>query len=689
MIDNDLRTSLGRNIPSPQIVHSRVAEYEVEVVEDVRIPSSVAGLTLGADLYRPRTERPVPALVTLHSARRDGIGGIGARRYLRYFAERGYAALYVDCFGIGTSEGVPRPILSPGEVDDGVSVVEWAAGQQWCSGSVGMWGLSHGGMTTLAVASRRPPHLRAIFPVMGWTDAERDLVHPDGLRGGIGLFGHLSLYNIFCALLPPIRSGDRAEYERVWKERLDEFEPWFVDAWKHDPGHEVWGHRRLDPSAINVPALCVTGWRDLFCDAMIRAYDQIQAPKKLLVGPWLHSFPDASSAEPFPAIALACEWWDRWLHTRSPETESQARATIYLQGMDSRWVQTEQWPPSHTRSHVLAATGSGRLAPCLDAPDMTGPSRGEERRLTSVSHASDLTVGALSGLVKHPIDRFGYPLDQHDDDSRSLSFTSAPIAKPMVIAGRPTARIAFDGETTASSCVIKVTDVDESNRSVLITTGVANLIEPQPNQRGSQKVVPVDLDPTCYCVPAGHRVRLVLAESDFPRLWPPDSPGQLSVRVMQEFGGDTGNASIGIAPATASVISLPVCDPAELVDVTVEPSARDTPRRSDVDLPPDRWEITRDHRRGTVGMTVQKTDGARYTSELDRFLIMNTRIHSEINNDPSSAVMMASGEKSVEIEDGEHILVKSSIEMRQFEAEISAEIVMNDVVIFSKEWKFP
>ena len=101
--------------PAVPVPRSRPPRHEVEFRGDVRIPSSEPGLTLGADLYLPKTGYRVPALVTLHTGRKDGLGGIAASRYLRYFAERGYAVLYVDCLGIGTSEGTPRPLLSQGE----------------------------------------------------------------------------------------------------------------------------------------------------------------------------------------------------------------------------------------------------------------------------------------------------------------------------------------------------------------------------------------------------------------------------------------------------------------------------------------------------------------------------------------------------------------------------------------------
>ncbi len=650
----------------------RRPDYQVEFHGDVRIPSSEPGVTLGGDLYLPKSPGPFPALVTLHTGRKDGLGGIAARRFLKYFAERGYAVLYVDCFGIGTSGGLPRPILDPGEVDDGVAVVEWAARQDWCTGSVGMWGLSHGAMTTLAVASRRPEPLRAIFPVMGWTDVGNQLVHPHGLRGGIGMFGHLSLYNIFCSLLPPLRAYDKQLYATLWKERLERVEPWFVDSWRHAPGHEVWSERRFDPRSIDVPALCVAGWRDLFCDVMIDAYQQIRAPKRLLVGPWLHSFPDVSGTEPVPSAAMACEWWDTWLHGRKMTGRGDKSATYYVQGGVGRWVRSEQWPPEKKADHVFVAACSGHL--------YQSSRIGRSAIVVTATRMSDVTVGALSGLTKHPIDKFGYPLDQHEDDSRSLSFTSAPLPEPLLIAGKPAVRLLVAPETTAQRCVVKVTDVDERGRSTLISMGTVDLTRPRP----AGELVAVHLDPTCYQLPAGHRVRLVLAESDIPRLWPVASPGRLVIRVIQAAGDYVGLAAEGYGGLAATTLSLPVCDPETLTGVVVPQRDRVSTR----DVPKDRWEIARDHLRGSVRLTVAKEDRVRSSSSDQDSLSMRTHVVLAVNeHDPAKARMAASGEMAAETSDGDQVAVRAAIDMGTYDANVVAEVVVNGKQFLAREWR--
>jgi predicted acyl esterase len=643
-------------------------------------------MTLGGDLYLPDTRHQVPALVTLHAARKDAVGGIGTRRYLHYFAERGYAALYVDCFGVGTSDGLPRPMLDPAEVDDGVSAIEWAARQPWSAGKVGMWGYSHGGMTTLAVASRRPAHLNAIFPIMGLTDLERDLVHPEGLRGGIGMFGQLGVFDVLCTLLPPLWDSDWQEYERLWRQRLQSFVPWFVDAWKHGPGHQVWRSRSVDPSKIVVPALCVAGWNDPFCSAMVSAYEQIQAPKQLLVGPWLHAFPDSATAEPVSSMSLACAWWDRWLRDQSTTAGGCAeKPTIYIRGQGARWIQADRWPPDQKGTLVFRAVTGGRLISGSAAPPSgRGIPRGKAD-LHVVTHPADPTVGALNGLARVPVNSLGYPPDQHDDDSRSITFTSDALRAPVLLTGRASVTLLLDRPLTASRCSVKITDVDRDGRSAIIATGLSNLSESAGAETAGPRAECVLMTPTCYTVAAGHRIRVSLADSEFPGLWPDNRPGELRLLVT----GASDRESAGPRDL-ATHVTLPFSDPEALADVRFLPPARDRKRRAPRVrrvLPPHRWEITRDLYRHDLRTTIEIADGGAYLPDKDCFLRLDYLIRAAVDQcSPAGASISTSAQKSVETESGKRAVARVTIETSESAASLRAEITIDKSVIFTKEW---
>src|SRR5262245_35539643 len=119
------------------------SSHSVTVERDIRIPTRDRDIALSADIYRPSGAGPVPALVTVMPYRKDYVAGATYEGPARWFAGHGYASVVVDLRGTGASDGVRRPEFDPGDGDDGVAAIEWAAAQPWCDGAVGGWGMSY------------------------------------------------------------------------------------------------------------------------------------------------------------------------------------------------------------------------------------------------------------------------------------------------------------------------------------------------------------------------------------------------------------------------------------------------------------------------------------------------------------------------------------------------------------------
>jgi putative CocE/NonD family hydrolase len=501
---------------------------EVRVDREVRIPCGEAG-SLAATLYLPAGTGPFPALVTVVPYRKDGAAGVFYGPSLHWFAERGYAGLLVDFLGTGSSDGPQRPPFDPGEADDGVAAVEWAARQTWSSGKVGMWGHSYGAIMAMRTAARHPPHLAAIAPVMGALDPERDFVHPAGARGCLGSVASWGLQTLASQLLPPLSGYGTAADQARWQQRARDAEPWLLDLIRHGPGDPAWRSRVIDATAITVPSYCIAGWRDLFCDAAIRAYEQIDAPKKLLVGPWLHTMPEAAQHEPVDFRVLALRWWDQWLRGADNGLAGEPPVTLYIQGAARPWHHFSTWPPS--AADLRYATASDTALTQKERPGAPGQNAGQPPAAPAApviaQQRPDPTVGSLGGLWSMPSAGFGYPLDQHDDDLRAISCTSGPLAHDIVIAGRPSAAVRLSGPAPGR-LVARLADVDADGRSILISAGVIS-----PPDAGALHTV--GLGPTAYRLRAGHRLRVVLGDADFPRLWPASSreAGMLAVESVE------------------------------------------------------------------------------------------------------------------------------------------------------------
>jgi predicted acyl esterase len=364
-----------------------------------------------------------------------------------------------------------------------VTAVAWAARQPWCTGAVGVWGFSYGALLALRTAARRGPGLRAAVALMPLLDPERDYVHPGGAPGCLNAQGMWAIGTFTNMLLPPLHAYHDPAEQRRWRERIATAEPYLLDLHRHPPEHPVWRTRALDLETIDVPVLCVGGTRDMFADATLRLYEGLRGPRKLLLGPWSHSLPSDAPVHPVGLAAISARWWDRWLRDEPNGVESEPPVTVYVQ--NGGWLDLD------------------RLAP-LAAPAPLQPE--------TASRADDPTVGARGGLWGIPHGS-GEPIDQHADDLRSATFIGPVVAEPMLLLGRP--EVVVTG--TADRVAVKLTDVDPDGRSRLISGGLVLVDADHP-------VWTVRLDPTAYRVPAGHRLRVVVAGASFPRVWPAASP---------------------------------------------------------------------------------------------------------------------------------------------------------------------
>jgi putative CocE/NonD family hydrolase len=148
----------------------------VEMQDHVLIKMS-DGVNLSARIWRPKTDVPVPALLEYLPYRKgDWTAPRDAQRH-PWYAAHGYASVRVDMRGSGDSEGTMTDEYTEQELTDGVEVVEWLAAQPWCSGSVGMFGISWGGFNSLQIAALAPEALKAIVTVCSTDDRYADDVH--------------------------------------------------------------------------------------------------------------------------------------------------------------------------------------------------------------------------------------------------------------------------------------------------------------------------------------------------------------------------------------------------------------------------------------------------------------------------------------------------------------------------------
>ena len=378
------------------------------------------GTRLAATIWLPEDagDDPVPAILEyLPYRRRDGTV-LRDRQTHAWFAGHGYAGVRVDMRGSGDSDGLLLDEYLPQEQADAVEVIAWLAAQPWCSGTVGMMGISWGGFNSLQVASHRPPALKAIITVCSTDDRYADDCH---FMGGCLLNNSIawgSTMFAFGAQPPdPEVVGDR--WRDMWLERLENNAPMAASWIEHQHRDAYWKQGSIceDYSSITAAVYAVGGWADGYSNAIPRMLAGLPGPKKGLIGPWAHAYPNR--AQPGPQIGFlqeALRWWDRWLKgldngimeepmLRAWMQDSVRPATTYPE-RPGRWVAESAWPPKGREPLVLHL--SGRTLAQVEGR--------KETQIVASSLSTGVTFGewcpyGLAGEL---------PADQRPDDGRSV-----------------------------------------------------------------------------------------------------------------------------------------------------------------------------------------------------------------------------------------------------------------------------
>ena len=356
---------------------------DVRIERDLRIPMR-DGIHLAANLYLPAAPGRYPALLQYTPYLKDGMGGRGSVEVGQIaLARRGYACLSLDFRGYGESEGVPAPPFAPAEKLDGHDALAWIAGQPWCTGRTGIWGISYGGNTALSIASTKPPSLGAIVAIHAIDNEYTGAAWPHGCRGA--LVGEID-WGFRVAgiqLLPPLRFGK--DWRRRWRARLEAIDQPFTFHW-HTIPPETWAAWATDIEAIEAPTFAVSAWHDSYPRETVAYHDRLQSPRRLLLGPWKHELPDLAVHEPIGFFETMAEWFDRWLKGRPDAADAAGAggpAVTFFEQLGDGWRTAERWPPATAVTRELFAGADGTLSTasgpggrgCLPGRSDGGPGR--------------------------------------------------------------------------------------------------------------------------------------------------------------------------------------------------------------------------------------------------------------------------------------------------------------------------
>ena len=501
-------------------------DFPRQITEDQDFGITLSdGTRLSARVWMPvdAEDDPVPAILEfLPYRKRDGT--VQRDQFSHpWMAGQGYCVLRVDQRGTGESQGLSRDEYVQGELADACESVAWAAAPPWCTGHVGMQGISWGGFNSLQVAALRPPALKAIITICSTADRYADDIHTKGGCQLVENFGWASQMLAYNSRPPdPVLAGE--VWQDIWRERLDH-EPWLWSTWmRHQTRDEFWKHGSVceDYASIKAAVLTIGGWHDGYRNTPAALVANLKAPVKGIVGPWNHKYPHY--AGPKPAIGFLQEskrWREHWLKGEDTSVENDPDLRMWL--MDSlapkrwfderpgKWMSEQTWPSTNIAEQELHLTPAGL------SQDKVG---------CGIAVSSAQHCGAASGEYFPFAFSDELPDEQSHDDALSICFDEPPTQAVMDIVGAPRITMRVSVDRPDAHITVRLCDLRPDGTSAFITHGVFNLThhtsheQPQPLVPGQAVDCSFTLDQIAYRVPAGHRLRVAVSTSYWHYIWP-------------------------------------------------------------------------------------------------------------------------------------------------------------------------
>jgi putative CocE/NonD family hydrolase len=532
--------------------------YAVIYERDVTV-SMRDGVKLRADIYRPDASGTFPVLLqrTPYDKNRGVEFGLKA-------AAHGYVVIFEDVRGRYGSEGEWSPFKN--ESNDGYDSVEWAAGLPYSAGKVGMFGGSYVGATQLLAAIAHPPHLAGICPYMtasnyhdNWTyqggafeqwfneswislalapDAINRVVakHADALAGTRSL--PLDGYPLFDFELLPSRADSTRSLAPYFLEWLDH--PSYDDYWKRVSIEDHF-------SEITVPALHIAAWYDIFLGGSLRNYVGMKAHagtesarrgQKLLVIVGGHAGPgpkigalDFGPASKFDDDEAALHWYDYLFKGAPNEFASEKPVNIFVLGRN-QWRREDEWPLARARNtrYYLHSTGAA------NGLNPGGPAAGGQGALSLVAPTAEKPDQYFYD-PNDPVPTIGGPLcctalptgigpqDQRPAEARGdvLVYTSPVFAKDTEVTGPVSLELYVSSSAVDTDFTGMLVDVWPNGFAQNLTSGILRL-RYRDSQEKPELAIPgkiyhitLDLWATSNIFLAGHKLRLEISSSNFPR----------------------------------------------------------------------------------------------------------------------------------------------------------------------------
>ncbi|WP_135536102.1 CocE/NonD family hydrolase [Halostella pelagica] len=652
---------------------------EVRRHTDLTIP--VDSEQVAATRYEPiECEGPSPALLMYVPYHKDDWITYGSYDPLnRYLASRGYEVVVADMVGTGGATGtIDEMFVAEREGEEAAEIVRWLAAQDWTTGSVGMYGKSYGGITSLAAAARRPEALEAIVPIETPYMGYRNSYTYGGLHELLTIgMDWLALMQVLD-VKPRSKRDDDGDWAEVWGKRLDHVrsrKPWIFQFFDHERKDEAyWGDKDIPVGEIDVPTFAVGGFRDPYAMDTVDYYEQIDAPKRLLFGPWRHTMPHRGFEEAINFREQVSEWFDYFLKGEGSDPLDEATVQTWTEvdgrGEDGVWEGLDEWPSTSN------APEGYRVEQFDLTTDGAEPTASHEGEPLATEYEFDQTVGIESTIpYRSPVPT----QDTNGDDARSLCFETDPFDRPLKLTGSGSATIRLESTSADPTVAVRLVDVAPDGSANTITVGALRasrrngLDEDDPLEPGTEYEIEVPLNPKSYVFEDGHRLRVAISASYFPFAKPTGEHGSFVIRSAPD---DPSNVRLPVqyyGEEKRDQNRIEMGDPDDSL-----PNAPSALTRSDVT-----WETTRE-RTGDTGSVTKEFEN---TLDLPHVRLNETGTYeaSVESDDPSSWSATNQFEMTMEYDD-EVIEVHASNSLSDTIIELQTTITRDGTRIFDETW---
>src|SRR5580704_1854689 len=536
------------------------ADEKYDVVVERNVGAKMRdGATLRADIYRPRAEGKFPVLLVRTPYDKTNETSFGMRG-----AARGYVVVEQDVRGRFMSEGEWYTFKN--ESQDGYDTVEWAAALPYANGKVGMFGGSYVGATQYLAAIAKPPHLAGICPTVtasnyhdGWTYQGGAFEQWFNESWSTGLaMNTMRRRAEESNALEGTRTLPLTDYAVLEAPSAAGIAPYFKDWLAHPSFDAYWKQWSIEDhyANIQVPVLSFAAWYDIFLGGSLRNYarlkkeggtDAAKNVQRLVVYVGGHAGGSASrwvggvdfgEKLPIDQDEMTLRWYDSILKGLANGVEKEKPVKIFVMGKNE-WRDEDDWPLARTKStkYYLHSTEAGANS-LTGTGTLSTSSPAEEKADQYVYDPSDAVPTIGGPLCCGALPTGIGPEDQRPAEGRSdvLVFTTPAFEKDFEVTGPVTLDLYVSSSAVDTDFTGMLVDVWPNGFAQNLTSGILRMRYRNSQEKaelanpGETYHVTVDLWATSNVFLAGHKLRLEVSSSNFPRFDRNLNTGEIQAR---------------------------------------------------------------------------------------------------------------------------------------------------------------